>query len=719
SSGRRDSGRLRCDLPESASNAGPTFVSATQPSQTQSTRDERLDAAIAQTRDYLLAQQNEEGYWVGELEGDTILESEYILLLAFLDREKSEIATQAAHYILEKQLPEGGWASYPGGPLEISASVKAYFALKLTGHSADASSMQRARSAILEAGGAEKINSFTRYYLALLGVIRYEQCPAVPPELILIPNWMPFNIYEMSAWSRTIVIPLSLLWAYRPDRAIPDEHSIRELFVDEPEKLPMCMGASAVLDEMPRKTWIDWNRFFNRLDRFLKFLERCRLRPFRKLAVRRAADWILKRFENSDGLGAIFPPIIWSVIALKCLGYDDESPEVQSALGELEKLTIREGDTARLEPCKAPVWDTALTTLALRDAELPVDHPAVRRAVDWLLSKEVRSKGDWSQLKNKTDVGGWFFEFKNEFYPDLDDTSMVVMALCRSLPAAGKTGWSAEFLLEDWSPHEADKDAAAILSTQDATAHSAFRDVEMLTPQLTAIRRGVRWILAMQSSDGGWGAFDADNNRELFTQVPFADHNAMIDPSTADLTARMLEMFSYLNIPGNHPALQHARNFVWNEQEQDGCWYGRWGVNYLYGTWQSLVGLIGNGVPVTDQRIQKAANWLKSKQQPSGAWGETPRSYDDPTLRGQGEPTASQTAWALMGLMAAGETDSPAVRRGIQYLLETQCEDGSWNEEWFTGTGFPRVFYLKYHLYRIYFPLMALSRYARLRSAEA
>ncbi|MCH7988329.1 MAG: squalene--hopene cyclase, partial [Planctomycetes bacterium] len=553
SSGRRDSGRLRFELLGSVASNDPKFVSTTQSSPTQSTRDERLDAAIAQTRDYLLARQNEEGYWVGELEGDTILESEYILLLAFLGREKSEIALQAANYILEKQLPEGGWASYPGGPLEISVSVKAYFALKLTGRSADAEFMQRARSAILEAGGAEKINSFSRYYLALLGVISYEQCPAVPPELILIPNWMPLNIYEMSAWSRTIVVPLSLLWAFRPDRAIPEEQSIRELFVDEPEKLPMCMGPSGALDETSRKTWIDWNRFFNRLDRFLKFLERCRLRPFRKLAVRRATDWILQRFENSDGLGAIFPPIVWSVIALKCLGYDDDSPEVQSALGELEKLTIREGDTARLEPCKSPVWDTALTTLALRDAEVPADHPAIRRAVDWLLSKEVRSKGDWSQLKNDTDVGGWYFEFNNECYPDLDDTSMVVMALCRTLPAAGQTGWSAEFLLDDWSPHEADKDAAAILSTQDATAHSAFRDVEMLTPQLTAIRRGVRWILAMQSSDGGWGAFDADNNRELFTQVPFADHNAMIDPSTADFTARILEMFSYLNVPGNHP----------------------------------------------------------------------------------------------------------------------------------------------------------------------
>ena len=310
---------------------------------------------------------------------------------------------------------------------------------------------------------------------------------------------------------------------------------------------------------------------------------------------------------------------------------------------------------------------------------------------------------------------GWFFEFNNSFYPDVDDTSMVLMALCRSLPSTRNSGWSAEFLLGDWSPDQADQDAAAVVSARSESIQDAFTDLDTMTDQLTAIWRGARWVLAMQGQDGGWGAFDPDNDRELFTRVPFADHNAMIDPSTGDLTARMLEMFADLKLPKDHPHVQRAIDFVWNDQEPDHCWYGRWGVNYIYGTWQALVGLTAIGIPIDDRRIRRAADWLRSKQHESGGWGESPRTYDDPELRGEGQPTASQTAWAIMGLMAAGEVDSPAVHRGIRYLTQSQATDGTWDEAAFTGTGFPKVFYLKYHFYRIYFPLMALARFEQLR----
>jgi squalene-hopene/tetraprenyl-beta-curcumene cyclase len=713
SAGELGSPRRRFDFDFAAAKSAPTYPKIAEETLPVETRRDPLGAAIASTTDYLLAQQHDDGYWVGELEGDTILESEYILLLTFLNLENSEQSRLAGNYICEEQLPEGGWAIYPGGPLEISASVKAYFALKILGHNPAAEYMIRARRAILHAGGVEKVNSFTRFYLALLGEISYRQCPAVPPELMLVPKWMPLNIYEMSAWSRTIIVPLSLLWAFQPVRKLSAEQGIAELFCGVPEDLPVCMPPSEALDPIGRKTWIDWRKLFGRLDRGWKILERLHIKPLRKLAIRRATNWMLARFKNSDGLGAIFPPIVWSVVALKCLGYDDDSPEVVAAMNELEKLSITSGDTLRLQPCQSPVWDTAITTLALREADVPRDHPAIKQSVNWLLSKEVRQQGDWSVRNPDQPVGGWFFEFENAFYPDVDDTAMVLMALARCLPAS--SGWSADFLVDEWSPHEADKDAAAVLAGRSGTAVNAVDDIDSMTPILTAIWRGARWMLSMQCKDGGWGAFDADNDREIFTRVPFADHNAMIDPSTADITARVLEMFGMLNASPDHPAMDKAIEFVWNHQETDHAWYGRWGVNYIYGTWQVIVGLKAVGVPATDRRLKSAAAWLKSVQQQNGGWGETPRSYDEPHLRGQGPVTPSQTAWALMGLMAAGETNSEAVVRGVQHLLDHQKTDGTWDETEFTGTGFPRVFYLKYHLYRIYFPLMALARYDRLR----
>ncbi|RPI84143.1 MAG: squalene--hopene cyclase, partial [Planctomycetaceae bacterium] len=376
----------------------------------------RLTAAIERTRDWLLGRQAPEGYWVGELEGDTILESEYILLLAFLGRGQSETARLAANYILEQQRPAGGWAIFPGGPLEISASVKAYWALKITGHDPAGADMTRAREAIRAAGGAERVNSFTRFYFALLGIISYQQCPAVPPEIILLPRWCPFNIYEMSAWSRTILVPLSLLWEFRPQVRLPESQQIDDLFLTSPDQLPVTMPPSEVVDPLKKKSWIDWHKVFGRVDQAIKWAEWLHLKPLRRRAVKQCTAWILERLEESDGLGAIFPPIIWTVVTLKCLGHADDSELMRSQLDELEKLTIREGDTIRLEPCRSPVWDTAIATIALREAGVPAQSPALRQSVRWLLSKESRVLGDWAVRHKRTEPGGWYFEFRNQFY---------------------------------------------------------------------------------------------------------------------------------------------------------------------------------------------------------------------------------------------------------------------------------------------------------------
>jgi squalene-hopene/tetraprenyl-beta-curcumene cyclase len=683
------------------------------------THPQRLLAAVARTRDWLKQQQHPEGFWVGELEGDTILESEYILLLAYLGQGQSATALKCAAYIREKQTSGGGWAIYPGGPLELSASVKAYWTLKIAGDSPDAPHMVRAREAIRAAGGAEQVNSFTRYYFALLGIISYEKCPAVPPEVMLLPTWCPFNIYEMSAWSRTILVPLSLLWAFRPQFQLPEQHQIRELFLRSPEELPVSMGESAVLDPLKKRTLINWSKLFRGLDLVIKTCERVGFKPLRARSIRLAADWMMARFADSDGLGAIFPPIIWSIVGLKCLGHSDDSPLVLRALNELEKLTIHENKTARLEPCKSPVWDTAIATIALRDAGLAANDPTITRSVKWLLSKEVREDGgDWHVRRPDVPSSGWYFEFNNRFYPDVDDTSMVLIALTRALPEHLTAQGRAEFLFGRSDDGLTGTPVGAVLAGQNVSAEQALADLQNVQPMLDAMRRGARWISEMQNRDGGWGAFDNNNDREILTRVPFADHNAMIDPSTADLTSRNLEMYAGLGMAADHPVAVRALDFLWKNQEADHCWFGRWGVNYLYGTWQTLVGLMAIGVPQNDPRVRRAVAWLKMHQQESGGWGETPESYDDPALRGQGTPTASQTAWALLGLLAAGEANSAAVDAGVQYLLDTQRDDGTWTEEEFTGTGFPRVFYLRYHMYRIYFPLMALARVSRLRHGE-
>ncbi len=654
-----------------------------------------LRNAILRTRQWLLSEQHADGYWVGELEGDTILESEYILLLAFLGQEQSIIAEKCARHLLNQQLASGGWAMYPGGDVEISASVKAYFALKLTGHDPATEPMQRARAAILAHGGADSVNSFTRFYLALLGQISYEECPAVPPEFVLLPSWFPVNLYSCSAWSRTILVPLSIISACQPRRQVEAHRGIRELFIKQPSQWPplRCPGLN-------RGTGLfSWDGFFQTTNTLLKWLQRNNASMFRKRALKAAEKWMVQRFEGSDGLGAIFPPMIWAVIALRCLGYRDESPELEYCYDRLEGLIIEEDETARLQPCKSPVWDTAIALRALSDSGVEPDHPAVSKSVEWLLSQEVTRKGDWAKTVNAA-PGGWCFEHANEFYPDLDDTAMVLMAL---------RGQFAEPIVSD----DALPPGLRLLVASQADSRANAKQQVMTLDRIAASSdRAERWMLAMQNKDGGWGAFDRDNDRQFLCYVPFADHNAMIDPSTPDLAARVLESLAQTGHRVGHPAVDRAVAYLRKCQEADGSWFGRWGVNYIYGTWQVIVGLTAVGVPCDDQAVVAGANWLLAYQQASGGWGESPDSYVHPHLKGQGKTTASQTAWAVMGLVAAGKHEHAAVARGIQYLLSHQRADGTWDEAEFTGTGFPRVFYLRYHMYPIYFPLMALSRWA-------
>jgi squalene-hopene/tetraprenyl-beta-curcumene cyclase len=655
------------------STAGFPDASAPAPSRTLGPR-----VAIGRAASWLERHQHADGHWRGPLEGDTILESEYLLLRAWAGRLSGPTVEAAARRILAEQLPSGGWAIYPGGPVDVSASVKAYLVLKLMGHSTDSEPLARARQAIAAAGGPWAVNSFTKFYLALLGQMPYSACPAVPPEIVLLPGWFPVNLLRVSAWSRTMIVPLSLMWAFRPVRAIPPDRGIAELFSDAPRQ-----------PAGPREG--GWARFFRGVDRIIKGCEAVGFVPLRSRAVQACRRWMLERLDGSDGLGAIFPPIVWSIIAFRSLGCEEDAPEVREAWRQLEALVEWEPDgTVRLEPCRSPVWDTAISVLALVEAsgsgELPVaplrgGATSVERGIDWLLDHELRTPGDWARgmpANRAVQPSGWCFQYANRFYPDIDDTAMVLVALATWQRLAG--------------------------------AESAATDRGRRVA--AAIRRAVSWLETMQSSDGGWGAFDRDNNLTFLCKVPFADHNAMIDPSTADVSGRVLEAFGKLGFRAGHPSVDRGIAYLRASQESGGSWFGRWGVNHVYGTWQALEGLRAVGLGPDDSAIGRGADWLEAHQQTDGGWGESPESYADPGLAGVGTTTASQTAWGIAGLVAAGRPLSEAVARGGRWLIDRQTADGDWQEAEFTGTGFPQVFYLRYHYYRIYFPLVALCRAA-------
>ena len=622
----------------------------------------KLTAAIKSAQEHIFTEMHEDGYWCGELGADTTLVSDYIFLHTLIGTRDEARLQKAARHIRNEQNEDGGWSIYPKGPSNISASVKAYFALKLTGHSADEPYMVRARERILALGGVPAINTFSKIYLCALGQYDYDAVPAIPPEIVLFPNWFWFNIYEISSWSRAILIPLSICYAKKPFKKIPQEWGIDELF-------PTGRHLDQLRLKWDRKL-VSWRNFFLLLDRITHWFERVHVRPLRSVALKKAEKWMLDRMEMSDGVGAIYPGILNSTIAMRCLGYSMDDPQVIRALDEFEQLGIEDKDTFRMQPCKSPVWDTAYAVFALGESGIDRRDPRLVKSAEWMLKKQIRHKGDWAVKNPNGPLGGWYFEFNNEFYPDVDDSAQVMLALAQ-------------------------------VDTSDERFHH------------DSVRRGLDWVLSMQCRNGGWASFDKDNDRMVFQYVPFADHNAMLDPATTDITGRVLEALGCHGYTVSDPHVQKAIKFLRNEQEADGSWFGRWGVNYLYGTCCALRGLDSVGFDHNDPMTQQAAEWIRMMQNADGGWGETIASYDNPTLRGSGESTCSQTAWAVLGLMAAGDFRSDSLANGIRYLLDQQRKDGSWYEDMWTGTGFPKVFYLKYTLYYQYFPLMALTKYGK------
>jgi len=620
-----------------------------------------LNRAIFKGCEYLLRRQEpSEGFWIDELEADSTLTSEYLLLRRFLEKTDPIKEQKAVNYLRDCQLPDGGWNIYYQGPSEISATVKAYFALKLAGISPQEPFMKRARQRVLEMGGIFNANVFTKITLALFGQYDWRWIPTIPVEIMLFPRSFYFNIYEMSYWSRTTLIPLMVITAHRPLYRLPEPYGLKELY-PEPEGEPKF--------NYPRNgKWLSWENFFLHFDTLLKVYEKSPLIRLRRRALEEAHRWIREHMQGEGGLGAIYPAMANSLIALNCLGYNPDHPLVSKAWKAIEGLEVEDDSTLHLQPCHSPVWDTSLNVNALVESGLPRDHPALIRGCEWLLKRQTRKAGDWRTKVPDAEPGGWYFQFDNEFYPDNDDTAVVLMALHK----------------------------VAMSNAEEKTK---------------AMKRGLSWLLKMQCRDGGWGAFDVDNNKLALNYLPFADHRALLDPSTNDVTGRVLEVLGSLGYGKGCPAVDRAIRFIRKNQERDGPWYGRWGVNYIYGTWSVLAGLRAVGEDMREDYVRRAVAWLEKRQNPDGGWGESCHSYADPEAAGLGKSTPTQTAWALMGLLHAGEVNNPAVRRGVLYLLRTQQGNGSWQEREFTGTGFPRVFYLRYHNYPKCFPLWALSMY--------
>ena len=623
-----------------------------------------LEAAIERSQQYLLSQQKPEGYWNGELMVDATLVADTIAYHHWDGKVDAQWQRKAVNHILSMQLPDGGWNIYYGGPSEVNATIKCYLALKLAGVSVTDPRMLRTREVALNLGGVPRMNTFSKLYLALYGLFSWEYVPTIPCEVILIGKWFYVNFNEMSSWSRSMLVPLAIINHYRPTRLLKKKINLDELYPEGIHERDLALA--------PDPERITWRNFFLWLDRVHKLAEwfaQHHIHPFRKRALRKAEQWMVERFEGSNGLAAIFPAMLNSLIALKALGYPDDHPLVVRAERELKKLEHETEQTVRVEPCLSPVWDTAIASMCLSESGVPADHPALKRATEWLMAREIRFRGDW-QYKNpaKVEPSGWVFEFENKWNPDVDDTAMVLLAL-RKVP----------------------------------TDDRQKRD--------ECFQRGLKWMMTFQCRDGGWAAFDKDCTKGVLEKVPFADHNAMLDPECADITARILELLGYEGWSVEHPQVQKALRFIREHQEEDGSWYGRWGVNYVYGTWQVLRGLRALNLDMQQPSFLKARDWLDSVQHEDGGWGERCNTYDDPVFKGQGPSTASQTAWAVMGLCTFGDPNHPSLQRGIEYLIRTQNVDGSWTEHETTGTGFPKVYYLKYDIYRNTWPLLAMATY--------
>ncbi len=625
-----------------------------------------VDSAIQKATRYLLENQYQEGYWWAELESNATITAQYMMLLFLLDQLDAERQRRMVRYLYGQQADNGSWGLYYGDGGELSTTIEAYFALKLAGEDPQCEAMRRARRFILQRGGIDKARVFTKIWLALFGQFDWEKVPSMPVEIVLLPAWFPFNIYEFSSWARSTVVPLSITMAKRPSIRVPDHLGIGELYAEN-DPNGKCVPT-------PLQKLFYW------IDRFLKVYENHPLPFLRRRAIQAGERWVLAHQEETGDWGGIQPPMVYGIIALHQLGYGIDHPAVAKGLEALERFCIEDERGLSLQACVSPVWDTALNCLALYNAGVNVNHPALVRAAGWLMDQQILTGGDW-QLKNKEEPGGWAFEFVNSFYPDVDDSAVVLLALKRL--------------------------------NVDATARGK-----------ACLERGMRWCLSMQSSCGGWAAFDRDNIKEYLNKIPFADQGAMVDDPTADVTGRVLEAMAAFGWDRSHPRAARGIAFLRKLQERGrsgqlrGAWWGRWGVNYIYGTWSVLRGLIAIGEDPCQPYIRDAVRWLKEHQNEDGGWGEGCASYADPALAGRGPSTASQTAWALLGLLTADGPDSDAVRRGIHYLLDTQTAEGTWEEREFTGTGFPNHFYIRYHNYRHCFPLMALGQYRRAVTAS-
>ncbi|WP_087646766.1 squalene--hopene cyclase [Caballeronia choica] len=628
----------------------------------------KIDASVSKATDALLAAQHADGYWLYELEADATIPAEYVLLVHYLGETPDlELEKKIARYLRRMQRDDGGWPLFTDGALDVSASVKAYFALKMIGDSPEAPHMQRARRAILAAGGAERSNVFTRILLALFGVVPWRAVPMMPVEIMLLPMWFPFHLSKVSYWARTVIVPLLVLNAKRPVARNPRGVRIDELFDDAPVNV-------GLLDRAPHQSR-GWFAFFRCVDAVLRPADSLFPRATRERAIQAAVQFVDERLNGEDGLGAIFPAMANSVMMYDVLGYPADHPNRAIARRSLDKLLVIDESLdgeAYCQPCLSPVWDTSLAAHALLETGMPKAREAVSRGLEWLRPLQILDvRGDWISRRPNVRPGGWAFQFANPHYPDVDDTAVVAMAMERA-------------------------------NRENGTALYA-----------EAIARGREWVVGMQSSDGGWGAFEPENTQYYLNNIPFSDHGALLDPPTVDVSARCLSMLAELGeTPANSEPARRALDYILRAQERDGSWYGRWGLNYIYGTWSALCALNAAGVPASDSRVRRAAEWLIGVQNADGGWGEGGESYKLDYRGLEAAPsTASQTAWALLGLMAAGLIDHPAVARGIAYLQATQREHGLWDETRFTATGFPRVFYLRYHGYRKFFPLWALARY--------
>ncbi len=638
-------------------------ISATAPRIDNFTQE--LETLIQSSSEGLAKRQKKDGHWLFELEADATIPAEYIMFMHYMDEIDTELQEKICVYLRRIQNPDGGWPLFHKGDMDISATIKGYYALKLAGEDIDLPHMVKAREMVLAAGGAERSNVFTRYALCLFGQAPWKAVPVMPVEVMLMPDWFPVTIYKMSYWSRTVVTPLLVIAALKPVARNPNNVTVRELFKNDPEN---------VTDYHTNVTGKWLGDFFIIVDKVLRKVEPLFPKKFRKKSIQAALDFFVPRMNGEDGLGAIFPAMANAVMALDALGYNKDHTLMVEGKDALKKLLTDDNGEIYCQPCLSPVWDTCLSAHAMLEAGNSQSVEAAEKGCDWLIDRQILEvKGDWTKKAPDLRPGGWAFQYWNDHYPDVDDTAVVGMAMHR-------------------------------------TGDPKYKE---------SIARAEEWILGMQSTNGGWGAFDIDNNKDYLNYVPFADHGALLDPPTEDVSARCLSFLAQLGHDTSHPVVAKGLKYLKDTQQEDGSWYGRWGTNYIYGTWSVLCALNVLGEPQDAPYIRKAVDWLYSRQNADGGWGEDGATYFDDRKTECKESTPSQTSWAVLGLMAVGEVDNPAVQRGIEYIMQSRNADGKWDEPWHTAVGFPRIFYLRYHGYSAFFPIWALARFKNLKASNS